>query len=118
VPLIAPRRSARMQPSKRDERTSGAVIDMRIEKVGSTRHPRITHLRRIGGGEGFGTCCGGFERSPAFIVDCGTMGDVLNEEDRCLDSVTVRICEDDSVRARCIDELRRESPAALGSLDR
>jgi hypothetical protein len=65
-------------------------------------------------GEGFSTYAGQFEGKPAFIVDCGTMDDFLNEEDRSADNVTVRVFRDDAARDGYIDKLRRESPAALG----
>jgi hypothetical protein len=65
-------------------------------------------------GEGFSTYVGQFEGKPAFVVDCGTMDDFLNEEDRSTDNVTVRVFKNDATRNGYIDKLRRESPAALG----
>ena len=46
----------------------GAASDMKVEKAATTRDPRITRLRRIGGGEGYATYSGLFEGKPAFIV--------------------------------------------------
>lgn len=83
-------------------------------RIGSTSDPRIAALKSTGGGEGFATYTGNFEGKPAFIVDCGTMMDVLDEEDRSDDSVNVYLFESDRARDRYVDELRRRSPAALG----
>lgn len=85
-------------------------------RVASTDDTRITKLRRIGTGEGFVTYTGEFEGKPAFIVDCGTMDDFLDEEDRSTDNVTVRVFEHDTAREDYIEKLRRKSPAALGRL--
>jgi hypothetical protein len=84
-------------------------------RVASTDDTRITKLRRIGTGEGFVTYTGEFEGKAAFIVDCGTMNDIMDEEDRYDDSVTVHVFVSDSARDRFVEQLRRASPAALGS---
>ena len=86
-------------------------------RVASTDDPRITSLQRLGTGEGFVTYIGLFEGKPAFIVDCGTMNDIMDEEDRYDDSVTVRVFESEAARDRFIDETRRQSPGALAMAD-
>ncbi|MEI9937861.1 MAG: hypothetical protein WDO69_11640 [Pseudomonadota bacterium] len=85
-------------------------------RIGSTGDPRIAALAPIGCGEGFATYTGTFEGRPAFLVDCGTMNDLLDEEDRLGDSVTVHVFESEAARDHYVDELRRRSPAALGML--
>jgi len=86
--------------------------------IGSIGDPRIADLTPNSGGEGFATYTGTFEGKPAFIVDCGTMNDLLDEEDRSDDSITVHFFGDRAARDHHVDELRRRSPAALGSLER
>lgn len=85
-------------------------------RLASTTDPRLTDLVRIGMGEGFSTYSGQFEGKPAFVVDCGSMDDFLNEEDRSTDNVTVHVFNTDAARDGYIAKLRQESPAALGRL--
>jgi hypothetical protein len=86
-------------------------------RVASTDDPRITNLHRMGRGEGFATYVGHFESKPAFLVDCGTMNDLMDEDDRCDDSVIVRVFESDAARDRFVEQLQRESPQAFGVRD-
>jgi len=86
-------------------------------RVASTDDPRITNLRRMGRGEGFATYVGHFESKPAFLVDCGTMNDLMDEDDRCDDSVIVRVFESDAARDDFVEQLKRTSPGALGVQD-
>jgi hypothetical protein len=83
-------------------------------RVAATDDRRITNLRRVGAGEGFATYTGLFEGKAAFIADCGTLNDIMDEEDRYDDSVTVRVFESEAARDRFVEQLRRASPAALG----
>jgi len=48
-------------------------------------------------GEGFATYTGLFEGMPAFIADCGTLADLL-DEDSTEDSVTVTVFVSDAER--------------------
>ena len=93
---------------------NGPVAETR---VASTEDPRITNLRRMGRGEGFATYVGHFENKAAFLIDCGTMNDIMAEEDRYDDSVTVRVFESEAARDRFVEQLRRASPEALGMLE-
>ena len=86
-------------------------------RVASTDDPRITNLRRMGRGEGFATYVGHFENKAAFLVDCGTLNDMVDEDDRRDDSVMVRIFENDAARDRFVEQLKRTSPGALGVQD-
>jgi hypothetical protein len=83
-------------------------------RVAATDDPRITNLRRVGAGEGFATYTGLFQGKAAFFADCGTMNDMMAEEDGCDDSVTVRIFESEAARDRFVEQLRRASPETLG----
>lgn len=71
-------------------------------RIASTDDPRIADLERIGGGEGFATYRGTFGNRPAVIVDCGTMLDLLDENDQYDDPVTVYVFEDEQRRRRFI----------------
>lgn len=86
-------------------------------RVASTDDPRITNLRRMGRGEGFATYVGHFENRAAFLVDCGTLNDIMDEDDRCDDSVIVRVFENDAARDRFVEQLKLTSPGALGVQD-
>lgn len=87
-------------------------------RIGSIHDPRVTSLVRIGGGEGFATHTGHFDGKAAFIVDCGTLADFFDEgDDLRAESVTVQVFEDETARARYVDDLRRRAPAALGEQD-
>lgn len=83
-------------------------------RVAATDDPRITNLCRVGAGEGFATYTGLFQGKAAFFADCGTMNDIMAEEDGCDDSVTVRIFESEAARDRFVEQLRRASPETLG----
>lgn len=93
----------------------GGTVAEATFRISSTADPRVTGLARIGGGEGFATKLGYFDGKPAFIVDCGTLSDFFDEgDDVRAESVTVRVFEDETARARYVDDLRRRAPAALG----
>ncbi len=83
-------------------------------RAAPTDDPRITNLRRVGAGEGFATYTGLFEGKAALLTDCGTMNDIMNEEDRYDDSVTVRVFESEAARDRFVEQLRRASQGAQG----
>lgn len=82
-------------------------------RVAAANDPRITNLRRVGAGEGFASYTGLFQGKAAFFADCGTMNDVMAEEDGYDDGVTVRVFESEAARDRFVEELRRASPDAL-----
>ena len=87
-------------------------------RIGSTRDARIAALGPIGGGEGFATYTGTFEGRPAFLVDCGTMNDLLDEEDISDNNVTVHVFESEAARDQYVNALRRRSPVALVASDK
>ncbi|MEI9937506.1 MAG: hypothetical protein WDO69_09835 [Pseudomonadota bacterium] len=84
------------------------------ERLASVRDPRLTNLTEIGAGEGFVTYTGTLDGKPAFIADCGTLADMLSEEDAIHDSVTVRAFAKPSALQRYLDDLRDANSAALG----
>lgn len=98
-------------------RTSSPNSPAAETRLASTDDPRITNLRRMGRGEGFATYVGHFENKAAFFVDCGTMNDIMDEDDRRDDSVIVRVFENDAARDRFVEQLKRTSPGALGVQD-
>jgi hypothetical protein len=84
-------------------------------KIQTIRDPRVTDLARIGMGEGFSTYTGHFEGKPAFLVDCGTLADMLDEDEVIDDAVTVHVFEDVSARSDYLEHhLKRASPGAIG----
>lgn len=99
--LTDDRYSLRVGPAAPPLGEQAAEVTLRI---GSTGDPRIAALTPMGGGEGFATYTGRFEGKPAFIVDCGTMMDILDEEDRSDDPVTVHVFESEEGRRRFIDQ--------------
>lgn len=85
------------------------------ERLVSVRDPRLTNLTEIGAGEGFVTYTGELDGRPAFIADCGTLADMLSEEEAIHDPVTVRVFAESSALRRYVDDLRKTNPVALGS---
>jgi len=95
----------------------GGTVAEATFRISSSADPRVSGLVRIGGGEGFATHIGYFDGKTAFIVDCGTLSDILDDDDDVrAESVTVRVFEDESARTQYVDELRRRSPAMLGQV--
>jgi len=82
-------------------------------RVGSVGDPRLTNLVRLGTGEGFSTFTALFEGKPAFVVNCGTMNDFLDDDDTVEDPVPVEVFETDADRDAHVEHLRRTSPTAL-----
>jgi hypothetical protein len=88
---------------------------MTTARLVSIQDPRLTDLVRLGRGEGFSSYLGRFDGKPAFIVDCGTLNDFLDDEaDATEDSVSVQVFETETERDTHVEHLRRTSPLALG----
>jgi len=83
--------------------------------INSIADTRLTHLVRLGGGEGFTTYRGEFEGQPAFVVDSGTMNEFLAKDDAIVDPVSVQIFETDAERDAYWEQLRDGNPAAFGT---
>jgi hypothetical protein len=99
------------------DRPSGTDGDrgMIEERLISIRDPRLTKLTKIGMGEGFVTYTGELDGRPAFIADCGTLADMLSDEDAIQAPVTVHVFPEPSALQHYVDELRKTKPAALGT---
>lgn len=82
----------------------------KVLSIASTTDPRLSELVRHGGGEGYATYTGLFEGRPAFIADCGTLADLLDEEDSIENSVTVNVFESEVERAAYLETLRSAKP--------
>ncbi len=91
----------------------------KIVRVASTRDPRVTNQVLLGLGEGFATFTADFDGSPAFLVDCGTMNDFLDDGDQVADPVSVHLFDTTEARDGYVEEMRLTSPGAIGvSADR
>jgi hypothetical protein len=75
---------------------------MRKLSIASTRDPRLTDLVRVGGGEGYATYTGRFEGQPSFVADCGTLADLLDEDDPIEEPVTVTIFGSEAERTEYV----------------
>jgi hypothetical protein len=72
---------------------------MRKLNIASTSDPRLTDLVRNGAGEGYVAYVGSFEGQPAFVADCATLSDLLDQDDAIEEPVTVTIFDSEAERA-------------------
>lgn len=76
--------------------------------------PRLTEIKALGGGEGFGTYVGRFEGKPAFIVDSGTMAAFIDEEEALGQLVSLTVFESEAARDEYLEDLMKRVPGAVG----
>jgi hypothetical protein len=83
-----------------------------VFRIGSVRDPRVTMLSPLGAGEGFATFTSDFEGKPAFVVDCGTLSEFVDEdEDEHNAPIMVHLFETELARTTYLEHM---APSALG----
>ena len=78
---------------------------MVTHRVASLHDPRLTGLRRAGGGEGFAIYVAAFENPAAVVVDCSTMNEFVDDDDLVNEPVNVMVFTTEHERTAYLTKL-------------